>query len=90
MGLFGGVCERCVSPSCQFVVSDRGDYRVHSADPDLLVDWDCIELVVSTLLSSSSLLSLCIYYGIVCNFSATVLPRNSILPHLPLPSQSRY
>ena len=37
----------CLSCSCQFVVADRGDYSIHTSDPDLLVDWDSIELVVS-------------------------------------------
>ena len=35
--------------SCQFIVSDSGDYAVHAADPDKLVDWDLIEQVVSGL-----------------------------------------
>ena len=33
--------------SCQFVVSTSGDYTIHSGDPDRLVEWDCIEQVVS-------------------------------------------
>lgn len=33
--------------SCQFVVKYSGDYSVHLADPDLLVEWDMIEQVVS-------------------------------------------
>lgn len=32
--------------SCQFVVSVSGDYSAHTADPDLLVDWNSIEQVV--------------------------------------------
>jgi hypothetical protein len=39
------VSERCLFCSCQFVVSDKGEYSVHTSDPDLLVDWDSIELV---------------------------------------------
>lgn len=32
--------------SYQFVVKDDGDYSIHSVDPDVLVDWDAIELIV--------------------------------------------
>lgn len=32
--------------SYQFVVKDDGDYSIHAADPDVLVDWDAIELIV--------------------------------------------
>ena len=35
--------------SFQFVVSDSGDYEIHAMDPDVLVDWDLIEQVVSSL-----------------------------------------
>ncbi|CAI8023190.1 RING finger protein 10 [Geodia barretti] len=37
--------EQFLQANCQFVVSDRGEYGVHTSDPDLLVDWDSIELV---------------------------------------------
>ena len=77
--------ERCLFCSCQFVVSDRGEYGVHTSDPDLLVDWDSIELVVSP----SPPLSVCVF-NVLTISAATVLPRDSILPNLPLPSQSRY
>ena len=40
-------CFSFFSCSCQFVVADNGDYSIHTSDPDLLVDWDSIELVVS-------------------------------------------
>jgi len=33
--------------SFQFVVSDSGDYTIHAVDPDVLVEWDFIEQVVS-------------------------------------------
>lgn len=33
--------------SCQFVVSDSGDYTVYAVDPDILVDWSLVEQVVS-------------------------------------------
>ena len=33
--------------SFQFVVSDSGDYTIHAMDPDVLVEWDFIEQVVS-------------------------------------------
>ena len=35
--------KRILFLSCQFVVKDSGDYSVHLADPDLLVEWDKIE-----------------------------------------------
>ena len=34
--------------SCQFVVKETGDYSVNAVDPDILVDWDLIEQVVSS------------------------------------------
>lgn len=37
-------CVLCFS--YQFVVKDDGDYSIHSVDPDVLVDWDAIELIV--------------------------------------------
>eukprot|EP00058_Branchiostoma_floridae_P024095 XP_002609585.1 hypothetical protein BRAFLDRAFT_115063 [Branchiostoma floridae] len=37
--------EQFLQSNCQFVVRDTGDYTVHSADPDTLVDWDSIEQV---------------------------------------------
>lgn len=40
--------------SCQFVVSEDQDYTVHFADPDILVNWDFVEQVVS---SSAKLVS---------------------------------
>lgn len=33
--------------SCQFVVSDDQDYKAHFTDPDTLVNWDCVQQVVS-------------------------------------------
>lgn len=27
-------------------MKDDGDYSIHSVDPDVLVDWDAIELIV--------------------------------------------
>lgn len=36
--------------SFQFVVSDSGDYTIHAMDPDVLVEWDLIEQVVSFFL----------------------------------------
>ena len=41
--------------SCQFVVKEGGDYTVHSTDPDLLVEWNNIEQVVSEFLLSEYL-----------------------------------
>ncbi|XP_066293439.1 E3 ubiquitin-protein ligase RNF10-like [Branchiostoma lanceolatum] len=37
--------EQFLQSNCQFVVRDTGDYTVHSADPDTLVDWSSIEQV---------------------------------------------
>ena len=39
--------------SFQFVVSDSGDYAIHAMDPDVLVEWDFIEQVVSFFLHYS-------------------------------------
>ena len=33
--------------SCQFVVKEDGDYTIHNLDPDKLVEWDSVELIVS-------------------------------------------
>ena len=33
--------------SCQFVIQDGGDYAVNIVDPDIIVDWELIEQVVS-------------------------------------------
>ena len=47
------VCSLTVLLFClvsfQFVVSDSGDYTIHAMDPDVLVEWDLIEQVVSVL-----------------------------------------
>lgn len=37
----------CVCFSCQFVVTDDQDYKAHFTDPDTLVNWDCVQQVVS-------------------------------------------
>jgi len=37
--------EEFLQANCQFVVQRGPDYSVHSADPDLLVDWDWIEQI---------------------------------------------
>lgn len=36
--------------SCQFVVNDEQDYKAHFTDPDTLVNWDCVQQVVSALM----------------------------------------
>jgi len=38
--------EQYLQANCQFVVKSSGDYAVHLADPDTLVNWDLIEQVV--------------------------------------------
>ena len=38
------------------MVHDAGDYMVHAADPDMLVEWDLIQQVVSRLQTYSGLL----------------------------------
>lgn len=42
----------CLCLSCQFVVTDEQDYQAHFTDPDTLVNWDCVQQVVSGLCSS--------------------------------------
>ncbi|XP_022341195.2 E3 ubiquitin-protein ligase RNF10-like [Crassostrea virginica] len=37
--------EQYLQANYQFVVKDDGDYSIHAADPDVLVDWDAIELI---------------------------------------------
>ena len=37
--------EQYLQANCQFVVKDSGDYTVHLADPDVIVDWDLVEQV---------------------------------------------
>lgn len=49
--------------SCQFLVRDDEDYSKHATDPDLLVDWDCIEQVVSVLN-----VSVLFYHGFCANY----------------------
>lgn len=44
--IFFTICFWCFS--CQFVVKDSGDYTVQMMDPDVLVNWDSVEQVVST------------------------------------------
>ena len=47
--LFGNVVILCPPDtcSCQFVVGESGDYSVNAMDPDVLVDWNLVEQVVS-------------------------------------------
>uniref|UniRef100_A0A673HJK3 E3 ubiquitin-protein ligase RNF10 n=1 Tax=Sinocyclocheilus rhinocerous TaxID=307959 RepID=A0A673HJK3_9TELE len=37
--------ELFLQANCQFVVIDDQDYQAHFADPDTLVDWDCVQQV---------------------------------------------
>jgi len=37
--------EQFLQANCQFIVKESADYSLHTADPDKLVDWDCIEYV---------------------------------------------
>lgn len=37
--------ETFLQANCHFVVKDTGDYTIHAADPDILVDWDLVELI---------------------------------------------
>lgn len=37
--------EQFLQANCQFVVKEEGDYTVHAADADLLVDWSSVEQV---------------------------------------------
>lgn len=38
--------EQFLQANCQFVVREGGDYTFNLGDPDLLVDWDLVELIV--------------------------------------------
>lgn len=37
--------EQFLQANCQFIVKEEGDYTVHNIDPDILVDWNAIELI---------------------------------------------
>ncbi|XP_014677381.1 PREDICTED: RING finger protein 10-like [Priapulus caudatus] len=37
--------EQFLQANCQFVVQDSGDYTVHAANPDTLVDWSLVEQI---------------------------------------------
>ncbi|XP_002736630.2 E3 ubiquitin-protein ligase RNF10-like [Saccoglossus kowalevskii] len=37
--------EQFLQANCQFIVKSSGDYTVHAADPDILVNWELIEQV---------------------------------------------
>ncbi|XP_062503346.1 E3 ubiquitin-protein ligase RNF10-like isoform X2 [Corticium candelabrum] len=37
--------EQFLQANCQFIVQEKGDYTIHAADPDLLVDWSLVEQV---------------------------------------------
>ena len=76
------------STSCQFVVKDGGNYVVHAADPDLLVDWKDVQqvvrqslgLVMCTTLNTTHMLSLPLSRP--SSFCPSLLP--SFLPSSPL------
>uniref|UniRef100_A0A7N8XDY7 Ring finger protein 10 n=1 Tax=Mastacembelus armatus TaxID=205130 RepID=A0A7N8XDY7_9TELE len=42
--------ELFLQANCQFVVTDDQDYKAHFTDPDTLVNWDCVQQVVSAVL----------------------------------------
>nr|BAN20910.1 conserved hypothetical protein [Riptortus pedestris] len=39
--------EQFLQANCQFVVREDGDYSFNLGDPDLLVDWDHVELIIT-------------------------------------------
>lgn len=39
--------ERFLQANCQFIVVDSGNYTLNIADPDVLVEWDLVEELVS-------------------------------------------
>ena len=47
--------------NCQFVVKSSGDYSVHLADPDTLVNWDLVEQVVLKTTASVPSCPICLY-----------------------------
>lgn len=73
--------------SCQFIVREgKADYTVHSVDPDLLVEWDCIEQLVSIslymyIIDIYIFQCLCVYF-ILLFPSETFLSRCSLMSNL--------
>jgi len=53
--------EQYLQANCQFVVKSSGDYSVHLADPDILVNWDLIEQVVLKTTASVPSCPICLY-----------------------------
>lgn len=77
--------------SCQFIVSDDQDYKVHLADPDRLVNWDYVQQVVSVISvkvqkkkKSHSAPPTDRLHPV--STAAHLQPRGPVLPHLPLPA----
>ena len=53
--------EQYLQANCQFVVKSSGDYSVHLADPDTIVNWDLIEQVVLKTTASVPSCPICLY-----------------------------
>ena len=53
--------EQYLQANCQFVVKSSGDYSVHLADPDTLVNWDLVEQVVLKTTASVPSCPICLY-----------------------------
>merc|ERR550532_1497857 len=53
--------EQYLQANCQFVVKSSGDYAVHLADPDTLVNWDLIEQVVLKTTETVPSCPICLY-----------------------------
>jgi hypothetical protein len=53
--------EQYLQANCQFVVKSSGNYNVHLADPDTLVDWDLIEQVVLKTTAAVPSCPICLY-----------------------------
>ena len=65
------------------MVSASGDYTFHFGDPDKLVEWESIEQVVGLYTCMSKVL-----YAHTL-FIEAILPPDSFLSHLSLPTKSR-
>ena len=53
--------EQYLQANCQFVVKSSGDYSVHLADPDTIVNWDLVEQVVLKTTASVPSCPICLY-----------------------------
>lgn len=74
------------------MVTDDQDYKAHFTDPDTLVNWDCVQQVVSAgtcekeIKPSINLRIDACNDKTLCVSAAHLQPRGAVLPNLPLPS----